>query len=188
MKKYFFSFVLQIGLKFAQAWFEGCDYQNNLTTSIFYVINSNYPSKYQSGSSCKWFLTAPTGYTIDLQCTYNLDAPLTDCQSQRLYVSRDGDRSLSYSDYFCGYSTLSMVSVGNELTVGYTSNAGGSGWIYCEAKAVLTTQDNCQCGWSKSVSYIYVKYTCQLLKIVSGPNNWRRIRSTQRVCINGSAC
>lgn len=150
-KKYLGFVVLQICLKLAQAWFEACDYKDNVTTSVFYVINSNYPNRYQPGSSCKWYLSAPTGYTINLECTYNLDTPMSDCQSQRLYVSRDGDKNLTYAEYFCGYSTLERNSVGNEMTVGYASNIGGSGWIYCEARAVLTTQDNCQCGWSKSV-------------------------------------
>lgn len=150
--KVFCLIFLQLFFSFTSAWFETCSNSLNVPiASSVYVTSPGYPSSYTSGSSCKWYLQAPTGYTIQLQCTYNLQTPLSDCQSQRFYVSRDGDKDLNYAEYFCGYSTLTKVSVGNEITLGYTSNTGGNGWLYCEAKAILTTQSNCQCGWSKTV-------------------------------------
>lgn len=159
MRSVFILFVLQIFSTFANAWFETCDYKLNVpATSNLIVKHSSYPNRYQPGSSCKWFLQAPVGYTIQLNCSYNLDTPLTSCQSQRLYVSRDGDKDLSYAEYFCGVSSLSRTSVGAEMSVGYTSNTGGSGLFYCEAKAILTTQANCQCGWSKSARIIGGSY------------------------------
>lgn len=137
----------------AQAWFSNCSYQYTIpTTSTTYFTSNNYPDRYNSGDSCKWYLTAPVGYTIQLTCQYNLDTPLPNCQSQTLYISRDGDKDLKYAETYCGYSSAVRTSVGNEISFGYTSNQGGSGWIYCAATTVLTTQTNCQCGWSKTVS------------------------------------
>lgn len=145
--------ILAICINVAKGWFESCDYKYSVqATGVLYVKSPNYPNRYVSGSSCKWYLSAPTGYTIDLKCWYNVDQPLTDCQSQRLYVSREGDKDLKNAEYFCGYSNITRASVGNEISVGYTSNTGGSGWTYCEARAVLTTQANCQCGWNRAVS------------------------------------
>lgn len=146
-------FLLQIYFALAYAWFETCDYQYSIpTTSTTYLVSNNYPNTYPTGSSCKWYLLAPVGYTISLNCTYSVTAVGSDCQSQRLYMSRDGDKDLAYANYYCGSSSFKVSSVGNEISVGYTSNAGGNGWIYCEARPVLTTQDNCQCGWNKVVS------------------------------------
>jgi hypothetical protein len=158
--RYFFIFIfLQLFVTFAHAWFETCDYKYSVqSTSTLVVKHSSYPNRYQAGSSCKWFLQAPVGYTIELKCSYNLDTTLTDCQSQRLYVSRDGDKDLNFAEYFCGSSSLTRTSVGAEMSVGYTSNTGGSGSFYCEARAILTTQANCQCGWSKSARIIGGSY------------------------------
>lgn len=159
MKLYLFLVVLQLIFTIAQAWFETCDLTSSVQVSSTLVIkNTNYPNRYQSGSSCKWYLQAPTGYTIELKCSYNLDAPMSDCQSQRFYVSRDGDKALSYAEYFCASSSITRISVGNEVSLGYTSNIGGSGSFYCEAKAILTTQDNCQCGWSKTVRNLQLSW------------------------------
>jgi CUB domain len=151
------TFLLLLLAAFANAWYESCSNEYTIpTTSTSYFVSDNYPSRYQPGSSCKWYLTAPAGYTIDLKCTFNLDGPLSDCQSQKVFVSREGDKDLNYAERFCGYSELTRRSVGNEISFGYTSNADGSGWLYCEVKAVLTTQENCQCGLSKTVSIMRV--------------------------------
>lgn len=152
MQSKFLVILLQIYLVVVDAWFETCDYQYSIpTTSTTYLVSENYPQNYPTGSSCKWYLLAPVGYTISLNCTYSITAVGGDCQSQRLYMSRDGDKDLNYANYYCGSSSFKLSSVGNEISVGYTSNAGGNGYIYCEARPVLTTQNNCQCGWNKGV-------------------------------------
>lgn len=153
VKIYFCLIIFQVFLTFVQGWFETCDYKQNVPPTSSLVLKSpNYPNRYQAGSSCKWYFEAPTGYTIELKCSYDLAATSEyDCSSQRLYVSRDGDKDLSHAEFFCGHSSFTKLSVGNEISLGYTSEMGGNGWLYCEAKAVLTTQENCQCGWSKSV-------------------------------------
>lgn len=135
-----------------QTWFKTCNYQYTIpTTSVTYLTSNNFPNRYKPGDSCKWYLTAPAGYTIELKCDYDLDTPLPNCQSQRLYMSRDGDKNLDYAEYYCDYSSITRVSVGNEISVGYTSNPDGNGWVRCEARAISTNQTNCQCGWSKTV-------------------------------------
>ena len=146
--------ILTLIISFVNAWFEKCNNKFSLpTTNSSFFVSENYPKVYPNGSSCKWYLTVPTGYTVNLTCTYNVATLGDDCQSQRVYVSRDGDKDLNYANYYCGYSSFTMRSVGNEISFGYTSNTNGNGWLYCEAKAVLTTQENCNCGWNKNVSH-----------------------------------
>lgn len=183
MKKFFFFIFLISFSNYAQAWFETCNYEYTIpTTSTTYFTSTNYPSRYPVGSSCKWYLTAPAGYTIELKCQIQLDTPLVNCQSQSLYISRDGDKSLSYSDFFCGATTITRVSVGNEISFGYTSNTGGNGWVYCAAKTTLTTQNNCQCGWNKAVR----NFQNTFLDVLSKTSH-QTISDTNRRRISGSA-
>jgi hypothetical protein len=152
MGKYYSLIIFQVFLCFVHGWFESCNLKLNLsTTSVLQLTSPRYPDFYNPGSSCKWYIEAPTGYIIELKCSFDLIESGFDCSSQRLYVSRDGDKELSYAEFFCGYSSFTKVSVGNEVSLGYTSNTDGDGWFSCEARAVKTTQNNCQCGWSKSV-------------------------------------
>lgn len=156
MKFKFFLIILQICGTFAQEWFEDCDFQYNISpTQTLYLISPGYPNYYEPGSSCRWYLAAPTGYTIDLKCDYDLDMTYYYCESQMLYVSRDGNRELADAEFFCDYGNFSRSSVGNEISLGYTSNYDGDGWVRCEARAIKTTQNNCQCGWSKSVRSLF---------------------------------
>ena len=153
MRKFFFLIIIQVFVCFVHGWFESCDQKRNLsTTEVLELESPHYPEFYASGTSCKWYLQAPTGYTIEFKCSFDLIESGYDCASQRLYVSRDGDKELKYAEFFCGESSFTKISVGNELSFGYTSNTDGDGRFVCEAKVVKTTQDNCQCGWSKSVS------------------------------------
>lgn len=154
MKKYFSSVLLQLCLAFAQAWFETCNQNYTLpTTSTTYIVSNNYPSNYPVGDSCIYYLVTDPGYTIRLDCQISITAGTSDCSSQRLYISREGDKALNYADYFCGTQTVSRTSVGNEISLGYTSNSGGNGYIYCTANTIKTSQTNCQCGWNKNVSW-----------------------------------
>lgn len=107
-------------------------------------------------------MSAPVGYTIEVKCDYDLDMTDYYCESQMLYLSREGDSELENAEFFCGYGNLSRSSIGNEISLGYTSNYDGDGWVRCEARAIKTTQDNCQCGWSKSVSRLETFLDAQL--------------------------
>jgi len=160
MEKFYSLIILIACISYSQAWFETCNQNYTVTASTMALINSPaYPSRYAPGTSCKIYIVAPTGYTVNLQCSYTLDAPLSDCQSQRLYISRDGDRYLSYAEYFCGGpATLNRVSVGVEMSLGYTSNYGAAGMFTCQATAVKTDQNNCQCGWNKATRIVGGSY------------------------------
>jgi hypothetical protein len=152
MRKLFSWLILHIVFNLAHAWFENCDKKYFLSTTTSLVLqNTEYPNYYVPGTSCKYYLEAPIGYTIEVKCIYDLYATVSGCESQRLYLSRDGDKNLSYSEFVCGASNLTRVSVGNEFSFGYTSNQGARGRYTCTAKTIQTTQANCQCGWSKSV-------------------------------------
>lgn len=166
-KKFLICCTLLLLAKEINCWFESCNYSYDIDASSVYLLKSgNYPNRYESGSSCKWYLSAPTGYFIELKCTYNLDDTSYDCASQRFYVSRDGDKELNYSEFFCGTSSITRYSVGNEISLGYTSSYNKNGIFYCEAKAIKTTQNNCQCGWSKTVRNLSRSFNFLLIKFI----------------------
>lgn len=125
-------------MAFAQAWFETCNQNYTLaTTSTINIFSKNYPRNYPVGDSCKFYVVTDPGYTIWLNCQIDMLERLH-CSSQRLYISREGDKALNFADYYCGKQTVSETSVGNKISLGYTSNAGGNGYIYCTADAIKT--------------------------------------------------
>jgi hypothetical protein len=152
---------------FVHGWFENCNLKVNVSTSTTYITSPGYPDYYNPGSSCKYYLEAPTGYIIDLKCSFDLLEVGYDCSSQRLYVSRDGDKELNYAEFFCGYSSFTKVSVGNEISFGYTSNNDGD-------------------GWSKSVIYFQITQNLWVKFHLIGSNSWRFDCTAQRICFNGS--
>lgn len=155
LKVYQILIGLCLFVNVAFGWFESCDKVYVLTAaSPTLQINSpNSPSyRYNEGSSCKYYVSAPVGNTIELNCSINLDTPIVNCGSQKFYISRDGDSKLGYSEIKCGNENFVRTSVGNEVAFGYTSNTGGSGYFSCKLKMIPRTSTNCDCGWGKNVS------------------------------------
>ena len=155
LKVYQILIGLCLFVNVALAWFETCDnaYVLSSTSSLLQIDSPNYPRyKYNEGSSCKYYISALVGNTIELNCSINLDTPLVNCGSQKFYVSRDGDKNLGYSEIKCGIESFVRTSVGNEIAFGYTSNTGGSGYFSCKVKMIPRTAANCDCGWGKNVS------------------------------------
>ncbi|XP_055531866.1 venom serine protease-like [Wyeomyia smithii] len=131
------------------AWFESCDQQIQLTTTAnFQLISSFYPAKYPSGSSCRYMLIAPPGFTVEASCTINIDVPqVTSCSTELFYFSVEGFSSLVGSEYACGAGTLVRKSLFNKLMLAYTSaSTDSSGSFSCVVK--VQPQD-CDCGWSR---------------------------------------
>ena len=154
-------YKILIGLCFfvnvAFGWFETCDkvYVLSSTSPTLQINSPNYPNyKYNAGSSCKYYVSAPVGNTIELSCSINLDTPIANCGSQKFYISRDGDKNLGYSEIKCGNESFVRTSVGNEIAFGYTSNIGASGYFSCNVRMIPRTTQNCDCGWGKNVRKI----------------------------------
>ncbi|XP_053684512.1 venom serine protease-like [Sabethes cyaneus] len=140
-------FVLFLPL--VAGWFEGCDQQFQLaSTANAQLVSPFYPEKYPSGSSCRYMLIAPPGYTIEASCSINIDAPLgTSCSTELFYISVEGFSSLVGSEFACGAGTVVRKSLFNKLMIAYTSaSADKSGSFSCGIK--VQPQD-CDCGWSR---------------------------------------
>lgn len=153
------SLCLLFFVNVAHGWFENCNKTYTIQPSIEQNIYSKlYPFwRYTEGSSCFYKLQTLPGYTIEARCWLELDdTPVGDCTSQRFFVSRDSDRKLRDAEHFCGIKNITRQSIGNEMTLAYTSKIGGAGKFLCTLKPILTTQENCDCGWSQNVSLIVV--------------------------------
>lgn len=154
-----FIFIINFAVSLSQSvWFSNCDKEEYVFTPLTYFRSKWYSAtgtfRYDSGSSCRYYAIAPPGYFIKASCNIQLDTPknTTDCPSQRFYVSREGDKELRDSEFFCGTKTFIRESIGREMTLAYTSNFGLSGKFECSLQAVLVSQTNCDCGWNVNVS------------------------------------
>ena len=137
----------------AYGWFETCN--QNITLSAVQVSKIVPPNPFPPGSSCKYNVVSPVGSTIRVDCTIDIAEPVPNCLTQAFYLARDGDKNLRGSEVVCGArKTVSRVSIGNEITLGYTatSEATGNRFITCTVRTVPTTQSNCDCGWNVNVS------------------------------------
>ncbi|KAL9702320.1 hypothetical protein quinque_005838 [Culex quinquefasciatus] len=131
------------------ALFEGCDQQYQLTsTANVQLISPFYPNRYPSGSSCRYTLIAPSGYTIDLTCSIKMDttAGSSACSSELLYISKEGFPSVVGSEFFCGSGTVARRSLFNKIMIAYSSSSSSAaGSFSCQ---VQVKPQDCDCGWS----------------------------------------
>lgn len=138
--------------------FDGCDQVINLNethpTHIFQSSNFvpyNINIKYAPGSSCRVHYIAPLGYIIRIDGRISLDRKIRifSCagQSQKFFVSRDGNKEFKNPDLFCSVDTLALDSVSNEMTLGYISGIDGSGRFQVSTKIVKNSPSTCECGW-----------------------------------------
>uniref|UniRef100_A0A336M6B5 CSON012467 protein n=1 Tax=Culicoides sonorensis TaxID=179676 RepID=A0A336M6B5_CULSO len=128
------------------AWFESCDRQIVLAAGTSTTVSSpNYSSNYGAGTSCRYQIQAPQGFTITASCSIKIyrDAN-NNCANEYFYVMRDGSKELLGSEYLCGTGSVQRTSRFNKLTLAYTSGSYNTGSFTCS----LTL--NCDCGWSVS--------------------------------------
>uniref|UniRef100_A0A182J6S1 Peptidase S1 domain-containing protein n=1 Tax=Anopheles atroparvus TaxID=41427 RepID=A0A182J6S1_ANOAO len=135
-------------------WFDSCDRQFQLTNVADVTLNSPfYPSNYPAGSSCRFVVRAPPGYTIQASCTLNMaNQGGSGCTTDFLYISTEGFTSPVGSDYFCGIGNVSRQSLFNKLTISYiSSSATNSGSFTCR---LVVQPQQCDCGWSRTTKIV----------------------------------
>uniref|UniRef100_A0A182QFA4 Peptidase S1 domain-containing protein n=1 Tax=Anopheles farauti TaxID=69004 RepID=A0A182QFA4_9DIPT len=134
-------------------WFDSCDRQFQLTNVADVTLNSPfYPANYPAGSSCRFVVRAPPGYTIQATCTLNMANPGSACTTDFLYVSTEGFASPVGSEYFCGKGQVSRKSLFNKLTISYISaSSTNAGSFTC--RLVVQPQE-CDCGWSRTAKIV----------------------------------
>jgi hypothetical protein len=153
----FAIFVLNFAIVLSQDWFTSCDKEEFVFTPVSYFRSKWYAPfgtyRYETGSSCRYHAIAPPGYIIRATCDIQLDTLGTTCLSQRLYISRDGDKQLRDAEYFCGTQNfITRNSIGSEMTLAYTSQLNLTGRFECRLQAIQVTSAFCECGWNFSVS------------------------------------
>ncbi|XP_055625773.1 venom serine protease-like [Toxorhynchites rutilus septentrionalis] len=144
------TLLLIVILPAIDAWFEGCDQRFQLAPNADVQLQSPfYPGrKYPSGSSCRYTLTAPLGYSLNVVCTIAIDTQQgSACSTELFYISTEGLPSLVGSEFFCGTGTLTRESLFNKMMIAYTSSSTNSGGSFnCRVK---TQPQSCDCGWEK---------------------------------------
>ncbi|KAG4069063.1 hypothetical protein HA402_008374 [Bradysia odoriphaga] len=121
-----------------------CDRQIRLYAGQSRSLQSPYyPAGFMPGSSCRYTVRAPFDYQIHVTCKIDFKDPYQDgsCTSGKFYIAEDGNRDISSIQPRCGTTTVSKSSIGNTLTLAYTSDYYYSGLFDCELTAV------CDCGW-----------------------------------------
>lgn len=141
------------------ALFEACDLLVNLTVVKNHTFEStNYTvfdvrRRYTAGTSCRVHYIVSHGYTIRVNGFIGLDidfrVPNCNAQGQKFMVSRNGDKSFFDADIFCGSRAVSGESIGNEMTIGYTSDQNGQGRFQIKAESVPFNKKTCNCGWGQ---------------------------------------
>uniref|UniRef100_A0A182PP22 Peptidase S1 domain-containing protein n=1 Tax=Anopheles epiroticus TaxID=199890 RepID=A0A182PP22_9DIPT len=147
------AIIAHDGLLVRAEWFDSCDRQFQLTAAADVTLNSPFfPSNYSAGSSCRFVLRAPPGYTIQATCTLNMANPTAACTTDFLYMSTEGFVSPVGSEYFCGKGQISRRSLFNKLTISYISaSSTNSGSFTC--RLVVQPQE-CDCGWTRTAKIV----------------------------------
>uniref|UniRef100_A0A2M3ZZ75 Putative cub domain serine protease n=1 Tax=Anopheles triannulatus TaxID=58253 RepID=A0A2M3ZZ75_9DIPT len=133
-------------------WFDSCDREFQLTNVADVTLNSPfYPANYPAGSSCRFVLSAPPGYTIQASCSLNMANPGTACTTDFLYIATEGFKSPAGSEFFCGKGTINRQSLFNKLTISYISSSTNSGSFTCR---LIVQPRQCDCGWSRTAKIV----------------------------------
>ncbi|XP_053670992.1 venom serine protease-like [Anopheles nili] len=137
-------------------WFESCDRQFQLANVADVTLNSPfYPANYPAGSSCRFVVRAPPGYTIQATCFLNMINPGAQsgaCTTDFLYISTEGFASPVGSEYFCGKGNVTRQSLFNKMTISYISSSGtNSGSFTCR---LIVQPQQCDCGWYKTAKIV----------------------------------
>jgi hypothetical protein len=131
--------------------FETCDQTYNLYAGEIRQINSPYYPQYMypPGSSCRYYITAPSGYELTAKCQISLPKQSDgSCYSDYFYIGRDGNKTLAGAEFFCGVGLVERKSLFNSIVLAYTSyTTTQSGYFQCNVTATLQA---CDCGWSKT--------------------------------------
>lgn len=148
-----------------QQKFDGCDKVVNVTVDKpFEFLSTNYTAaninmKYAPGSSCRVLLSAPDGYFLQAKGSINLDRKpgVFACagQSQKFMISREGLLDFHNSELSCVTSTISVNSVYNVMTIGYTSedDERRAGRFKVTVTALPIDSKTCDCGWGLHVKF-----------------------------------
>lgn len=116
------------------------------------ILSPNYPFKYNAGSSCRYTLSAPVGYEVQLSCLHCLELSFFgQCGTERMLVTSDNDPTLAGANTKCGIGFFTQRSLFTDMVFSYISKSTFIGGLFsCAATAVL--QSDCDCGWNKNVS------------------------------------
>ncbi|CRK89320.1 CLUMA_CG003079, isoform A [Clunio marinus] len=146
------KFLLLLLLHSSTALFESCDKTFELETDENVTISSFDTLNLFNASSCRYTVSAPVNYIIDVTCVIQIDQSESHkCPLKRFFLSLDGHKDLRNSDYFCNrYGARRKFrrrSVLNRLTMAYVTQVDVTNDRYiCSVRRVLSP---CDCGWSR---------------------------------------
>lgn len=106
---------------YGHGYFETCDRNYMIRADeTGTILSPNYPMYgYSTGSSCRYFITAPSGYEISVSCTISIPKNPETAQCIDFFtIATDGNKTITGSEYFCGMGTISKTSKLNYITFG----------------------------------------------------------------------
>ncbi|XP_053680908.1 venom serine protease-like [Anopheles nili] len=116
--------------------------------SVYQLISPQYPSNYPPNLQCTYFIRAPYGYRIALDCPTFQVPSSTNCRLDSFMVSRGGLTDFSDAYTYCGAGELHEKSNANRLTLRLTSAPTSTGGkILCN---LSIPQQSCECGRKKT--------------------------------------
>jgi hypothetical protein len=147
--------ILLLVVHTSRALFEDCDVNFELDNNNPVTINSeNFSLSTRNISSCRFVLTAPTDFIVEVKCKLRMDqVNSSKCPMKRFFISTEGIRELHNAEYFCNRNgivrTVRRQSQMNRLVLAYVTQTNATNETFqCTAKRVQST---CDCGWSKKV-------------------------------------
>lgn len=139
----------------SRALFEDCDVNFELNDDNSVTVNSeNFSLLRKNITSCRFVLTAPVDYIVEVKCKLRMDQPNSSkCPMKRFFISTEGIRELHNVEYFCNRNgfvrTVRRQSEMNRLVLAYVTQTNVTNETFkCTAKRIQST---CDCGWSKKV-------------------------------------
>ncbi|XP_034106687.1 venom serine protease [Drosophila albomicans] len=139
--------LLAVPIFFGLAKSQQCNWQYSLQPGqTINITSSNYPRPFPAGSSCRYQLHAPASHVIHLSCVFEVYPDM--CQTNFLYISRDGDLQFRDGERFCRTGRVTLASHFQTMAIGYHSTNFASqqqARLSCQAIAVRVP---CDCGWS----------------------------------------
>lgn len=126
-----------------KAQFERCDVLRTIS-SAGQSVSVNYPGSITPGTNCLYKVVAPVDTIVEASCRFTVP----NCRTEKLLVSRSGDKQTRDATTHCGRGSLLHRSIGNEIVVALRSSKSGGSSFNCVFKSIQLTNSYCDCGWN----------------------------------------
>nr|XP_023024378.1 venom serine protease-like [Leptinotarsa decemlineata] len=126
----------------------------------YFMHNKEYFGNYTPSTNCKWIVQSEPGTRILLTCADITLPSTTNCVGDKLAISLNGDLSFKDANFYCGTTSMELVSNGNHLAVGlFATDDSKGGRFMCILKEIQSLNfantaapSVCNCGLKQTMS------------------------------------